>query len=190
MSQGRTSQEELHAAFLAVLERDEFTAEDITRACGVSASVAARYVRNWKRTGVAELARTEGYRRYFRIAPHARTDEALGRIRDELIDGPTESEHGNMWRSMRMLMEFTPIDVAAHSSTDKTSVSEIVASAYCRLLVAAGYLRVVRKAVPGKRTATYRLIRNTGPRPPRERRVRAVYDENLGEFTHINRGLA
>ncbi len=190
MSQGRTSQEELHAAFLAVVEKTEFLPEDIQRACGVSPSVAARYVRNWKRTGVAEVARADGHRRYYRIAAHARADQATQEIRDEMVAAPSETQHGNMWRTMRLLSEFTPTDIAAHSSTEETYVSELIAGAYCRVLVAAGYLRVVRKAVPGKRTATYRLIRNTGPHAPREKRVRAVYDENLGEFTHVARGLA
>lgn len=188
MSQGRTSQEELHAAFVAVLERDGFTAEDIQRACGVTASVAARYVRNWTRTGIAELARREGHRRYFRIAAHARGDIAEQRIREAMIGA--QSPIGNMWRSMRMMAEFSPTDIAAHSCTDETPVTEADAAAYCRTLVVAGYLRVVRKAIPGQRTATYRLIRNTGPRPPRERRVRAVYDDNLGQFTHVNGGPA
>jgi hypothetical protein len=46
------------------------------------------------------------------------------------------------------------------------------------------------KALPGRREAIYRLVRDTGPRPPRERRVRAVWDENLGEYTYISGGLA
>ncbi|MDP2064178.1 MAG: hypothetical protein Q8Q63_03405 [Phaeovulum sp.] len=43
--------------------------------------------------------------------------------------------------------------------------------------------------MPGRREAIYRLIRNTGPRPPRERRVRAVWDDNLGELVLLNGGL-
>ena len=189
MTQGRTSAQELHAAFNAVVELKEFTAEDIIRATGVVASVAARYVRTWTRTGVAEVARNDHGKRLYRIAAHARADDACRVQRDRMSAISSETQHGNMWRSMRMLAEFSPVDIAAHSTTEKAHVTQDIASAYCRMLVAAGYLKVVRKALPGRRVAIYRLIRNTGPRPPRERRVRAVYDENLDRFTHVAHGL-
>lgn len=189
MTQGRSSSSELHKAFNAVVELKDFTAEDVQRATGVVASVAARYVRNWVRTGVAEVARNDHGKRFYRIAAHAREDDACRRIRDDLSAISDETQHGNMWRSMRMLQEFSPLDISAHSTTEEVEVTEEIAASYCRMLVTAGYLRVVRKAVPGRRTAVYRLIRNTGPKPPRERRVRAVYDDNLDEFVHVARGL-
>jgi hypothetical protein len=54
------------------------------------------------------------------------------------------------------------------------------ARAYCRMLLAAGYMRVVSKAVPGKKEAIYRLFRITGVQAPREKRMRCIVDENLG----------
>ena len=70
----------------------------------------------------------------------------------------------NMWRSMRMLAEFTARDIAAHTTTDLVGVTEMTAKSDCSLLFRAGYLRVTRKAVPGRAIATYRLIRISGPR--------------------------
>lgn len=87
----------------------------------------------------------------------------------------------NMWRSMQGLAEFSPRDIAAHSTTPDVSVTEGSAKAYCSMLLRCGYLRVVQKATPGGRLAIYRLIRNRGPRPPQIQRVKRVYDPNTGE---------
>lgn len=93
---------------------------------------------------------------------------------------PAKSGGGteNMWRTMRMMREFTPRDIASHATTDTVAVSEGTAKQYCAKLLGAGYLRVVQKAVPNKRQASYRLIRNSGPKAPQIQRVRVVFDPN------------
>lgn len=93
---------------------------------------------------------------------------------------PAKSGGGteNMWRTMRMAGQFTPRDVAAMATTDTVTVAESTAKQYCAKLLACGYLRVVQKAIPGKRQATYRLIRNSGPKAPMIQRVRVVFDPN------------
>ena len=78
----------------------------------------------------------------------------------------------------------------AMSCTDLVPVSLKDAHIYCQLLLKAEYLRVQQKAVPGRREASYRLIRNTGPLPPMERRVRAVIDQNEGKVTYLSGGIA
>jgi hypothetical protein len=93
--------------------------------------------------------------------------------------------HGNLWRAMRMLQGFSPVDLAAHAATPTVAVSPEDAAAYCQTLTRAGYLRVVRKAAPPLRPAIYRLVRNTGPLPPVLRRVRAVIDGNTGQIVHV-----
>ncbi len=90
----------------------------------------------------------------------------------------------NMWRSMRMMGQFTPLDIAVHSTTDTVSVTEATARGYCSMLLKAGYLGVVRKAVPGKWPATYRFVRDTGPLPPQIQRVKQVFDPNIREVTY------
>lgn len=92
----------------------------------------------------------------------------------------------NLWTSMCGLKSFTPTDLAAHSDTGTVKVSVEAARGYCQVLLRAGYLKVERTAIPGRRDPIYRLIRKTGPRPPRERRVRAVFDDNLGELVHVS----
>jgi hypothetical protein len=86
---------------------------------------------------------------------------------------------------MRGLKSFTPTDLCAHSTSPELVVTVDEATSYCRALCAAGYLGVARKAEPGRREAIYRLARNTGPKPPREKRVRAVIDDNTKDIVVI-----
>ena len=90
----------------------------------------------------------------------------------------------NMWRTMRMLKQFSPRDLAVHSNTDTVSVTDLTARSYCSMLLKAGYLRVLQKAVPGKNQATYKFVRDTGPKAPQIQRVKQVYDPNLNEVTY------
>lgn len=90
----------------------------------------------------------------------------------------------NMWRTMRMLGQFTPRDLAVHSTTDSVSVTDQTAQTYCSMLLKAKYLRVLQKAVPGKHQATYKFVRNTGPKPPQIQRVKQVFDPNICEVTY------
>jgi hypothetical protein len=92
-----------------------------------------------------------------------------------------------MWRTLRLLTGDTcALELAAHASTPATPVAVTTATAYLRDLHRAGYLQITRPAKVGGRAGTaqqtrYRLITNTGPRPPIICRTKAVYDPNLGQ---------
>lgn len=84
-----------------------------------------------------------------------------------------------LWRGMYILKEFTFIDLIETASVE---IPVETAKAYCKMLLATGYLRVLRKAEPTSgRIARYRLIRNNGPKPPQIQRVKRVYDPNSRE---------
>lgn len=84
-----------------------------------------------------------------------------------------------LWRSMCILKRFTFRDLI---ETATIPVPEGTAKAYCRTLLATGYLRVLRKAEPSKgQIAEYALIRQSGPKPPQVQRVKRVFDPNTGE---------
>lgn len=177
------------AAWAAALRLKTFTYYALAAEMGISAERATGIVRGWQRTGAVELLGSGRAGRYeFRVAP-GRTDPPARTRPDGTIirDG---SAIANMWRTMRSLRSFTPTDVMAHSHTPEFEVALGTAQEYCQMLARSGHLRVMTKALPGRREAIYRLVRDTGPRPPRERRVRAVWDENLGEYTYISGGLA
>jgi len=91
-----------------------------------------------------------------------------------------------MWLVMKVLGEFSVLDLAVHASTESVRVSEIDARNYLMYLHKAGYLAMVVKGKPGHRTgcgapARYRFLpaRYTGPRPPMVQRVKQVYDPNI-----------
>lgn len=143
---------------------------------------ATRLVRGWLAArAVEDAGEGPSRRRLFRIVADA--DAALPRAP---VAG---SPQGNMWRTMRSIGAFSPVDLAAHSCTDTVQVSRDDAAAYCQTLLRAGYLKVERKARPGRQEAIYRLIQNTGPKPPVIRRVRAVIDQNTGQIVHVAGGL-
>lgn len=94
-----------------------------------------------------------------------------------------------MWRTLRMLKADTNArELAAHAGTPEIPVRESAANDYLGNLHRAGYLELVR---PGKGVgrggvqARYRLISNTGPRPPMVCRADAVYDPNLGKTVWV-----
>jgi len=151
---------------------------DIRAATGIAPSTISNYLMALVAGGIVEKEDLEGgpfYRLLRDTGFHAPRLKADGT--------PVKSGSGsvNLWRSMRMLKQFSARDLAAHSSTSETEVTENHAKVYCSHLLAAGYLRVVQKASPPRRSAIYRLIRDTGPVPPKTQRVQQVYDPNTGE---------
>lgn len=92
-----------------------------------------------------------------------------------------------MWRTLRMLKHDTNArELAAHASTPAIPVRENAAADYLNNLHHAGYLQCTRPHIKGRAgRARYRLISNTGPRPPMVCRADAIYDPNLGKTVWI-----
>ncbi|TMV09849.1 hypothetical protein FGK63_01910 [Ruegeria sediminis] len=161
----------------------QFTAHDLSADSGRSVQFCKDRIGDWILLGyVEELPERRGNKKQFKITgksgmPPA-TDRDGNRIREE------GSPEGNMWRAIRMLRTFSPRDVAMHANTETVPVAEAEAVEYCRVLAKGGYLRIEVKAIAGRRPATYRLMRNTGPLPPRVTRIRAIRDDNLGQVTY------
>lgn len=83
-----------------------------------------------------------------------------------------------LWRAMYMLKVFTFNDLIQHATIE---IPEATAKDYCKRLLAAGYLGVLRKANPAaSQVASYRLIRHSGPKSPQVQRVRQIFDPNTG----------
>lgn len=89
-----------------------------------------------------------------------------------------------LWTVMRGMKTFEPLDLSSQCREDlQVTVPE--ASAYAQSLLRGGYLKVQRTASPGIREARYQLVRNTGPLPPREKRVTAVWDPNEANYAYV-----
>lgn len=103
-------------------------------------------------------------------------------------DGTPAAEPGigqeQMWRSMKMLGEFSPRELAAAASTDAARVTPTTAASYVKHLWRAGYLLCVAEARFGVgkagAQARYRLkpSMNTGPLAPQVQRTDWVWDPN------------
>lgn len=87
-----------------------------------------------------------------------------------------------MWRTMKMLGEFSYRDLIVNASTEDVTIPATTAKDYIKYLTKARYLVVVQPSTPGT-PARYRLLpsRNTGPRPPMIQRIKQVFDPNLGK---------
>lgn len=119
-------------------------------------------------------------------------------VRDNGVEAPRLDRKGNpvkqglgaeqMWRTIRLIGEFSSRQLAAQASTSETPVSPETAKTYVGHLVRAGYLVEVAPAVQlgagrGGLQARYRLApgKYTGPRPPMVQRTKAIYDPNLDQ---------
>jgi hypothetical protein len=93
----------------------------------------------------------------------------------------------NMWRTIRILKDFSARDLAVHSSTEEVIVSEEDARCYIHFLHKAGYLKLTSPASAGRvstsKLARYRFLAAmfTGPKPPQIQRVKQVFDPNRNE---------
>ena len=81
-----------------------------------------------------------------------------------------------IWRSMRISKRFTLAELAASADASYANVLQFI-----RALRKAGYVKLVRKAIPAHRTegrAVFLLADDSGPIPPRFRRDGSVFDAN------------
>lgn len=113
-------------------------------------------------------------RRFYRVR-----SKACGEV------AQVKSPEKSMWTTARKLPEFSPTDLVMYSNDADIQISEAEAKSYIQTLLKAGYLRVVCTAVPGKRAARYKLVKDTGPHPPIKRRVYVVWDQNVDEYAHV-----
>lgn len=148
----------------------QFGYAEISCEMGINPKQATRIVRAWQSQG--RLIRVQvghGLRTLWKADP-AFVPVAVK---------PSRSPEQNLWTAMRQMKSFAPTGLlASGATTEEVEVTLEMAQGYCRALLAAGFLTVSRKAVPGRTEAIYRLARNTGPHAPREKRVRAVIDDN------------
>ena len=172
----KDAQSTSEAALVFVSTQDQFGYADLAKKMDKSMTWARNQVYAWQKAGIIESV------------PQPDNAPWKWRVKDDAkvtVTGKTRSPEQNMWAAMRQLKSFSARDLAAHATTENTEVTPEMAQEYCRTLLGASYLSVARKAVPGSRLAIYRLVKNTGPRPPRPKRVRAVVDDNTATVTVI-----
>ncbi len=168
------SMDDAALAFASTLDR--FGYAELAKRMDKSMTWARNRVRAWIEVGlIEEVEQKQGAAWLWRVKDSSKLALVV----------KTRSPEQNMWTAMRQLKSFSPRELAAHAATEATEVTLEMAQDYCRALLGAEYLTVARKAIPGNRLAIYRLVKNTGPRPPRAKRVRAVVDDNTETVTVI-----
>jgi hypothetical protein len=160
------------AAWTAAQRLQQFGYGDISFEVTVSVGHATFIVKGWEKDGkvrrIAGPLRGKASKLRFEVVPE-----------HEVGIAPVQGDaYEQMWTAMRKTGAFSPTDI---SSLCAVPVSVEDAAAYCRALLAGNYLRVVSKAVPGRKEAVYRLFNITGVKAPRERRVRCLVDPNIGK---------
>lgn len=170
------------AVWAEIRQLQDFTIADIANVVDMKANSIREYVKRLHAGGYVKLdSNLPSGHRYVLIKDTGRTAPRLQKDGSTVIQGGGTA---SMWRTMRMMAQFSPNDLVTHSPT-KTPVKINSAKDYTGMLFRAGYLRVLQKAKPLlSRPAVYKLIRNTGPQPPQIQRVKQVFDPNLGKVVY------
>lgn len=90
-----------------------------------------------------------------------------------------------MWRTIKIIGDFTSRELAQAASTPDHEVAEMTAKDYCLMLAGAEYLTIVRPGAPGV-PARYRMVQSrwSGPRAPMIQRLKQLYDPNTGKVVY------
>ena len=84
------------------------------------------------------------------------------------------------WKVMRGMRSFTAADIASVAEVPDENIKH-----WMRCLVHAGYLRVTGKKRQEGRPGTenvYLLLKNTGPKPPVQKELRFLFDQNTNTY--------
>lgn len=183
------------ALWATALRLGEFTYASLAAECHIDMRRSALLIRGWRKMRLVAYKEVGTKRRHvFVLTAAAREVDLPANL---LVIEPVASAAENLWRTARGLRSFGPKDLAVHSTTPQVNVTEEDAAKFCQMLLRGAYVRVLRKAaftrkggIVVKTAPIYRLVRDTGPCPPVERRVAAIFDPNLGQYMHVAGGEA
>lgn len=174
--QAGAGRQEIWAAIRAC--REAIAVGPLVRTTGLHRSTITRYLNALTRAGYLEHEpAATGLPGKWAL----RTDAGYHapRIRPDGTDVELGEASAQLWRGMDILKEFSYLDLVQGASI---TIPHETAKAYCKFLLACGYLRVIEPTNYRRgRIARYRLIRNLGPIPPQIQRVKRIYDPNTGE---------
>jgi hypothetical protein len=161
-----------------IVSKTSVTHADIKGAVDVTDYRRTNFVAKLKRLKVLHKCGKQGIHDLFTV----HDTEALRKNDTEKRQSP----QGGMWASMRVLRDFTPIEVHRAILQRHPDITEKVVTLYCQKLLKAEYLRVVQTAKIGVRPARYKLINDTGPLPPQVKHKQVIIDGNNGTVAHVD----
>lgn len=161
-----------------------FTYQQLSANVGMDVKYIGVLCLDWEKEGKLQRVSSERSQHV-----HMRVPQHLNRGRIAVDEEGKDTAQDRMWRVIRKIGSFDARDVAMYASSPELTISERAAAEFCRMLCRSGYLRVLRKEQPGKKLAVYQLVKNTGPRAPRVRRLSVIWDDNLERITHLPDGV-
>lgn len=151
-----------------------WTVAEIHGRCGGGShrSTVGDYVRRLVRAGYVGQVGQASPRRY-RIA---KASAEAPRVRRDGSEAPRPAQW-RLWQTMRRLRHgFTVAELAFAAGLDQP-VPRATAGSYVKHLYQAGYLIALGKKRGGQ-PGSWRLVEDTGPKPPRILRTKLVWDDN------------
>jgi hypothetical protein len=168
------------AAWTVALRLGKFSYAKLSVEAHIAQYKVEGLIKRWQAAGaVKNIGKGASGRLQFEVTK--RVEETPSR---QLGTSKPVSPEQAMWIAIRRVGVFTAADIAAYGDEVQPLSLELV-RAYIHTLLAAEYLRVVRKSVHGKSPAAYRLIKDTGPLAPTTRRVTITVDVNLNTVVHV-----
>ena len=156
---------------------------------GINSETVRTYLHGLENAGyIAPVGDRPGAFPHYRVRRYAL-------VRDAGVEAPRVRKDGTpvtqglaqeqMWRTLRMLKgETNARELAAHASTAEIAVNVAAANDYLKNLCLAAYVLRTKEGKGkgcGGVLARYRLVVNTGPRPPMICRTNVIYDPNLAK---------
>ena len=173
------------ALWKSIRTRKEFTIPDLTEDCDLAHNSISRYLASLVKAGILDADPVpqvpEG-----KIFPGAAGRRRTYRLLRDSLDPPRVRPDGSeidshqgtqrIWATIRSRKIFNLSDLHALSSTTRYPVARSAVKQYLKYLEYAGYVRRVEGTEISR--ATYRLLKNTGPKAPVIQRIHQVWDPN------------
>lgn len=164
-----------------------FTSRDIADSTNRHRDTVRSYVKGLIAAGILIPHSVEIRRKMeaqlYTIHPDHRVSEAP-RVNKQGQPVTQGQANQNMWRSMRIMKQFTAKQLAVSASTQSCLIKESTAKAYIKHLHNAGFLYVSQGNGPQPRSYILRALSNSGPKPPMVTRTHVVYDQNKKQIIH------
>ena len=168
------------------LHRESFYIATIAQQAEVEVDTARRYIHCLDKGGfLVKVAGAEFEKAEYQL------------LKDTGIEAPKLNAQGQLvtmglaqeaiWRCLRMLGALDAFQILNHVTAAGIDIKLDNVRRYLRALKKAGYLKLIRPAIPAQRKPEVLALiprMNTGPRPPQIQRVGVVYDPNLNKVMH------
>ncbi|MEM9968468.1 MAG: hypothetical protein AAF755_10235 [Pseudomonadota bacterium] len=156
----------------------QFTHKMVSQATGVSVNKRQNYIAHLKEHGYVRRLGRKANQLFFTAHADLDIPEFNGKRRTTI--------EGKYWSAMRSLGTFSAQDIAAIFVSDVDDITMESIENYIEILLKGDFLRRVGHRQNGSPASRYRLVNNTGPLPPLQRRAEVIIDQNKEQVVYVN----